>query len=397
MSVKVPPRSIEKVQAARMASRVASGGEREKPTAPGGTRGALALWQGVDHAISPAPANGAAKPAAISAGRWKDIFVATWKEAGEDNVGLVAAGVAFYAFLAFVPLLTAFMLSYGLFAEPASVVRHMQTLTGLMPQNAAEIIGDQLTSMTETSRSTTGLALVLAIGIAFYGATKGAASIVTALNIVFNVQESRGFIRRTLVSLSMTAGAVVVLFLAILAVSALNFVERLLPDWGGTLRLLLNGAFFLLAAGAVVVLLAIIYRYGPNRPDAEWRWITPGSALATIVWLAATIGFGMYVADFGNYNATYGSLGAVIVFLTWLYLTFYIVLLGAELNAVLELMAVRERVEDERPQAVGSAPPQTATPVEPPAPSLARAAARYGFFLGLLGLLGGRRRRRVAR
>ena len=279
------------------------------------------------------------RTAGLAARGWKRILVATWKDAGEDNLGLVSAGVAFYAFLAFVPLLTAFVLSYGLFAEPASVVRHVQMLTSLMPRNAAAIIGDQLRSMTETSGTRTGFALMLAIGIALYGASQGAAAVITALNIVFEVEESRGFFKRMLMALAMAAGAILVLFLAILAISALNFAERLLPDLGGILRLLLNGAFFLLAGMTVVVLLALIYRYCPNRPGARFRWITPGSALATIVWLAATIGFGVYVANFGNYNATYGSLGAVIVFLTWLYLTAYIILLGAELNATIERQA----------------------------------------------------------
>jgi membrane protein len=337
----------------------------------------------------PSPAAATAEARTIDLRRWKTVALAAWKEAGEDNLGLIAAGVAFYAFLAFVPLLTAFMLSYGLFAEPASVVRHMETLTGLMPQNAAEIIGDQLTSMTETSNATTGLALAMAIGIALYGASKGAASIVTALNIVFEVEESRSFIWRTLTSLTMTAGAILVLFLAILAISALNFVERLLPDLGGFVRLALNGGFFLLAALAVVVLLAVVYRYGPNRPDAPWRWITPGSALATIVWLAATVGFGAYVSDFSDYNATYGSLGAIIVFLTWLYLTSYIVLLGAELNATLERLSGRGPAAE--------LPDQPAAPARDsganPSPSIGAVAVRLGTFSMLLAFLGRPRRR----
>jgi membrane protein len=278
-------------------------------------------------------------PEDISARGWRRILVATWKDAGKDNLSLVSAGVAFYAFLAFVPLLTALVLSYGLIAEPASVVRHMQTLTSLMPQNAAQMIGDQLLGMTETSGAKTGFALLLAIGIAVYGASKAAGAILTALNIVFEVGETRGFLKRTLLALAMTAGAVLVLFLAILAISALHFLEDALPALGGVSQLLLKGSFFLLAGAAVILLLAVIYRYGPDRPDASWRWITPGSALATLVWLVATLGFGAYVANFGDYNATYGSLGAVIVFLTWLYLTAYIVLMGAELNSIVEAAA----------------------------------------------------------
>ncbi len=283
-----------------------------------------------------APAAEEDSPADLPPRAWKKVFVATWREAGKDNLGLISAGVAFYAFLAFVPLLTAFVLSYGLIAEPASVVGHMQGLTQVMPENAAEIIGDQLLSITETGGTEKGFGLLIALSIALYGATKGATSIMTALNIAYDVGERRGFLPRMLVAFAMTAGAVVTLFLAILAISAMNFAEQLLPDLSGITHVAMKILFWAAAAAAVVTLLAMIYRYGPNRPNAAWRWITPGSGFATIAWLAATAGFGFYVSNFGNYNATYGSLGAVIVFLTWLYLTAYILLLGAELNAELE-------------------------------------------------------------
>jgi membrane protein len=335
-------------------------------------------------------------PADIPPRGWKKILIATWKDAGDDNLALVSAGVAFYGFLAFVPLLSAFVLSYGLIAEPASVVRHMQALTAVMPQDAASIIGDQLQGMTETSGGKTGFALLLAIAIAIYGASKGAGAIMTALNIVFEVGETRRFIRRTAMALTMTAGAILVLFLAILAISALNFLETLLPELGGVPQSLLKIVFFLIAGGAVVLLLAVIYRYGPNRPEAEWEWITPGSALATLVWLTATLGFGLYVANFANYNATYGSLGAVIVFLTWLYLTAYIVLFGAELNAVLELSVGRDKAADEKadqgaaraPSLGRRTPAAGAAAAARPVPSFGRVIARLGLFSILAAVLG---------
>ena len=344
----------------------------------------------------PLPEQNVESPADIPPRGWKEILIATWKDAGEDNLTLISAGVAFYAFLAFVPLLTAFVLSYGLIAEPSSVVSHMQTLTSVMPQNAASIIGDQLQSMTTTSGAKTGFALLLALGIALYGASKGAGAIMTALNIVFEVGETRSFVKRTLMALAMTGGAVLVLFLAILAISALNFLEHLVPELGGVAQVVLKALFFVVAAAAVVLLLAVIYRYGPNRPEAEWKWITPGSGAATLVWLAATFGFGLYVANFGNYNATYGSLGAVIVFLTWLYLTAYIVLLGAELNAITEIKVGEDKVRDDkaaRPARADSAPAAAAQP----APSFGKVVARLGMFSMLLALLGRGRRTRVQR
>ena len=361
------------------------------------------------------PSNGTVDgPQDISPRGWKRILIDTWKDSGEDNLTLVAAGVAFYAFLAFVPLLTAFVLSYGLVAEPASVVAHMQTLTSIMPSETAGLIGEQLRSMTETSGAKHGFALIVALAIALYGASKGAGSIMTALNIVFEVHEDRSFIKRTALAFGMTAGAVIVLFLAILAVSALHFLEAIAPDFGGVVHFIIKAGFFLIAGAAVVLLLAAIYRYGPNRPEQPWKWITPGSAAATLVWLAATAGFGLYVSNFGNYNATYGSLGAVIVFLTWLYLTAYVVLMGAELNAILEIEAAREAAGKDKAAPTSAGPASAPAPerVRPhlkkaaaPArwrgqqapPSPAAVAARIGFFSIMLALLGKARRPTLSR
>lgn len=230
----------------------------------------------------------------------------------------------------------------------------------------------------------------------------------TALNVVYEVEERRVFIRRTTIALAMSVGMVAVLLLAILAVSALNFLENLIPELGGLSQILLKALFFALAGGAVILLLALIYRYGPDRPEAEWKWITPGSVLATIVWIVATLGFGVYVANFGNYNATYGSLGAVIVFLTWLYLTAYVVLFGAELNSMLELEVGPEKVKDEEAAAGDAAPGKAATAARAAAaersaraativPSLPKLVARLGIFSMIATLLGRSRRPRLQR
>jgi membrane protein len=267
---------------------------------------------------------------------WRDVLIRTWKEASDDNVGLLSAGVAFYAFLAFVPLLAAIVLIYGLAADPATVAQHIGKLAASLPRDAAMLIGDQLRSMTESPKSAKGFALFLAILLAIYGASKGSGAVVTALNIAYEIKESRGLIRTTLLSLTITIGAMLVLFVGIAAISALAWIERLLPGAPAFVHRLVQAFFWACAAAIVSAGVALIYRYGPNRPDAPWRWITPGSAVTTLLWLAASFGFGLYVSHFGNYNATYGSLGGVIVFLTWLYLSAYILLMGGELNSELE-------------------------------------------------------------
>lgn len=165
---------------------------------------------------------------------------------------------------------------------------------------------------------------------------RGASAIITALNIANEVEESRSFVRATAVALLITLGAIVAVLIAAGAIAALAAVERLLPQSSPVLHTIVQLLFWIGAALAVSALLATVYRYAPNRPGARWRWLTPGSVGATLLWLAATLGFGFYVRNFGSYNATYGSLGAVVVFLTWLYLTAYIVVMGAELNSELE-------------------------------------------------------------
>ena len=275
-------------------------------------------------------------PTDIPAAGWRQVLVRTYKESGTDHVSIIAAGVAFYAFLAFVPLLGSLVLIYGLVAEPASVVAHMRALTGLMPADAAGIIGEQLMTVTTAASSKKGLGLLVALLLSLYGAMKGSGAILTALNIVYDVGEDRGFMKTTLISAGLTAGAVFGLLLAMLGVSLLGYVEHLLPFSSPLVHNLLKVAFWIVAAVAISLLIALIYRYAPNHPKPKWQWLTPGSIAATVLWIAATLGFGLYVANFGNYNATYGSLGAVVVFLTWLYLSAYILLMGGELNAELE-------------------------------------------------------------
>jgi membrane protein len=327
---------------------------------------------------------------AIQPVRWpalkdmRDVLVRTWKEAGDDNVGLLAAGVAFYAFLAFVPMLAATVLVYGLAAEPATVAEHIRKLFGVLPRDAAVLIGDQLKAMTESPDAAKGWSLAVAIALAVYGASKGSGAIVTALNIAYEVKESRGFIKSTILSLAMTVGALIILVIAAAGISVMGWVETLFPgfpDWAHTALQIL---FWVAAVIAVGFGLAAVYRFAPNRPDAPWVWISPGSATATLIWLLAGLGFGLYVSQFGNYNATYGSLGGVVVFLTWLYLSAYIVLMGGELNSELErqqaMPAVLPFGEEARTQAA---------PVAAPAPQEERVnwpMAALGLALSRVGM-----------
>jgi membrane protein len=267
---------------------------------------------------------------------WKDVAIRTWRESSKDNVGIIAAGVAFYGFVALVPMLGATVLTYGLVAEPQSVIEHMQSLTKVMPADVAELIGAQLMNVVQTSGGKKGLGLLLALAIALWGARNAAGSIVTALNVAYEEEEKRGFLKVTLLSLAMTIAAVLMALLAVAASAVLAFLHQLLPGSGPVALAIWKVLTFVLLAAAAAGAVAALYRYGPSRDKARWTWITPGSAFASVGWLILTLGFGFYVSNFGNYNATYGSLGAVVVLLTWLYLSSYVLLFGAELNSELE-------------------------------------------------------------
>jgi YihY family inner membrane protein len=320
---------------------------------------------------------GAVSPWQMPFSAWVAVAKRTWAETSGDNIGLIAAGVAFYGFLALVPLLGAIVLVYGLAAEPATVMRDMTQLTSVMPQDIAKLVGEQLMNVVKTSDGKKGLGLLLALALALFGARNGAGAVITALNVVYEEEEKRNFIRVNLLALGITAAGVLVAIIALIAVAALGHLETLFP----------NAPVIVVAAGkiAAYVLMtlagagaaATLYRYGPSRRHARWVWLTPGSLFAALMWLALTVGFGIYVANFGNYNATYGSLGAVVVTLTWLYLSSYILLFGAELNSELEHQTARDTTKAEAPLGARGAwvADHVAADASAPAPTVAPAPA----------------------
>jgi membrane protein len=277
----------------------------------------------------------------IPAKGWRDIAVRTWNETNSDNISLLAAGVAFYSFLAFVPLLAAVVLIYGIVADPADIPRQMESITRILPTDAAKIVADQLKSMTETPASKSVIGLLFALLLAIYGAMRGATSVIGALNITYGEHETRSFIRTTGLSLIFTVGTVLVAVVATLAISAMSLLGTVihLPSF---MAPLITVGLWVMTAIVASLLIAAVYRYGPDRSDAKWSWLTPGSIFASVGALLATFLFGLYVSKFANYNATYGALGAVVSFLMWLYVAAFVVLLGAELNSELEHQTARD-------------------------------------------------------
>jgi len=272
---------------------------------------------------------------------WRDVVLRTAKEASSDNVGLVAAGVSFYGFLAMLPLLGAVVLSYGLLADPQTVLQNMTAMTRVMPTDIAQLIGEQLLHVVQTSSEKKGLGVLVALALAIFSARNGAAAIVTALNIAYEEEEARGFIKVNLLALAITAAAVVLAVLALLAVAIMTRIEAVLPA-SPALALGSQILSYIVLVGLASGAAGLLYRFGPSRDAARWQWLSVGSLLFAVGWVALTVGFGTYVANFGNYSATYGSLATVVILLTWLYLSSYLLIFGAELNSELEHQTRRD-------------------------------------------------------
>ena len=284
---------------------------------------------------------------------WKDVLLRTWKESTKDNVGLVAAGVAFYAFLALVPLLGATVLTYGLVASPQTVLKNMESLTSIMPADVAKLIGEQLMNVVGTSGGKKGLGLVVALAVALFGARNAAGAIITALNIAYEEEEKRGFIKVTLLALAITVAAVLFALVAIGAITALRFLASLIPDAPPFVLLLIRMFTGVLVGAGAAAAAATLYRYAPSRAKAKWTWLTPGTALSAVGWLLLSLAFGIYVSRFANYGATYGSLGGVVALLTFVYLASYIFLFGAELNSEFEHQTAKDTTSG-APQPLGA-------------------------------------------
>ena len=283
---------------------------------------------------------------------WKDIAARTYKRTWDDNVGLVAAGVAFYGFFALLSLLGLIVLVYGVVADPVTVIEHMRALTVVLPTDVAILIGDQLMTAVKASQSTKGLGILLAFLVAVYGGTNGAAAVITALNIAYEEKERRSLVRFYLLAVSMTLAALVMALFALAATATLALLQRLLPQAEGIELMAGKAAGYLMLALVASAIAATLYRFGPAREEARWEWITPGSAFAAIMWLLLTAAFGFYVANFTDYSASYGSLGAVVALLTWMYLSAYVFLVGAELNSEIEHQTAKDSTTGS-PKAMG--------------------------------------------
>ncbi|HET8726925.1 MAG TPA: YihY/virulence factor BrkB family protein [Alphaproteobacteria bacterium] len=283
----------------------------------------------------------ATRPDQIPKAGWRDIVLRTKDEISRDNVGIVAAGVAFYGLLALFPALAALVSIYGLVANPADVKAQLDSLSGIVPQEALNIISGQLSAVASGSSGGLGFGAAIGILLSLWSATKAVSALFTALNIAYHEEEQRGFIKLNLMYFAFTIGAVLVAIAAIGGVVALPALLGAI-GLGGAWEWLVSLARWPVLAMIAVLSMAVLYRYGPSRRSARWEWISWGAVAATLLWIAGSIGFSIYVRNFGSYNETYGSLGAVVILLMWFYLSAYILLMGAELNAEIEHQTMRD-------------------------------------------------------
>ena len=282
---------------------------------------------------------------------WKKVLKRVWVMIGFHELALLSAGLAFYTFLAITPLIAATVMVYGLIGDVQTVQSQMQSIVRVVPADAARLIEQQLMQFVSTSSSVTGFALVIALFFAIYGGMRAANGMISALNIINEEHETRGFIALSLRAAGLTIGAVLIALTGILSGGAFAWLQtKASYILGDSTALLFKVLTWALAVALGSCGFALIMRYGPDRRPAKWRWLSPGSLLATLLWIAVSFGFSLYVAYISNYNATYGSLSAIVVFLMWLFLSAYGVLLGALLNAEIERQTFRDStIGDEKP------------------------------------------------
>lgn len=277
----------------------------------------------------------ARSPAQIPWRGWKDITLRTYQETQEDRLLALAGSVVFYSLVALFPALAAGVSFYALFADAGTIGKHLSLVAGIVPSDVIDMLRDEITRIGAKSDGKLTFGFLLGLGIALWSANAGMKAIFDALNIIYDEQERRGLVRLNLISLLFTVCAIGAV---LLAVSAVVVFPLLIAAFGLTsLDAPIIGYLRWPAMGALIIVsLAVLYRYGPSRRPAKWRWINVGSAFAASAWLIVSSLFSWYLGNFANYNATYGSLGAVVGLMMWMWLSTIVVLVGAELNSEIE-------------------------------------------------------------
>ncbi|MCQ8279645.1 YihY/virulence factor BrkB family protein [Acetobacteraceae bacterium KSS8] len=281
-------------------------------------------------------------PVQIPWAGWKQVLARTFSAMISDRIGLAAAGCAFYATLALFPAISTLVSIYGLVFDPTTVEPQLRVLRDLLPRPAYQLISDRVHTLVSKPGGTLTISLIIGTLVTLWSSSAGTKSMIAALNIAYEENETRSFLRFQATAISMTLGAILGAALTVALLVALPLVLDFIPRHFGS-HVIEAGTQLVLKIGAPITMVlfvgvsfSLLYRIGPSRRIASWHWITPGSVIATVLWLAASAGFSFYVGHIASYDATYGPLGAVVGIMMWFFVTAYVVLLGAELNAELE-------------------------------------------------------------
>jgi len=293
----------------------------------------------------------AQNPGEIPPKGWMDVARRTWNEVSDANLFLVAGGVTYAILLALFPGLAALISIYGLMLDPSQIERQVGTLSGILPAQTQQLLSDEVHQLVGSSHGALGWGAAAGLLLALWTASRGMSGTITALNIAYEEKERRGFFKFNLIALGLTVAFIFGGLLVIALVAVLPAIIQFL-DIGSATKWLLLVVQWPVLIGVVMLGLAALYRYAPDREKAQWQWVSPGAIVATILWVIASVAFTVYVANFGSYDKTYGSLGGVIILLTWLYLSALVVLLGAVINAQSEKQT-RKDSTDGRPRPVG--------------------------------------------
>jgi membrane protein len=272
---------------------------------------------------------------------WKDILWRTYQQIGEDRLLAVAAGVVFYGLLALFPGITALVSLYGLFAKASTINEHLSLLAGFLPGGAIDIVQEQVTRLVSKGDAKLSFGFIFGLGMALWSANAGMKAIMDALNVVYDEKEKRGFIKLNLVSLAFTLAGLVATLLAMGAVVVLPLVLGYI-GLGSVGGIVLSVVRWPLLLALIIIGLAVLYRFGPSRREARWQWLSVGSVFAAVAWLISSGLLSWYLSKFANYDATYGSLGAGIGLMMWMWISCIVILFGAELNSEIEHQTARD-------------------------------------------------------
>jgi membrane protein len=294
----------------------------------------------------------AEKPTDIPWSGWKQIVKRAWAEHKADNMPIISGGVAFFGFLAIFPALIALISIYGLVASPASVATQVESLSTQLPQEAAKLIKTQLTSIVDNSGSALTIGLVVSILAALWSASGGMGNLITAVNLAYDEVETRNFVKLRALSLLLTLGSIVFVLLTFGLIAVVPVVLNALP-LGVVGTILAEIARWVLLLAVFAGALSVLYRVAPDRDAPRFSWVSLGSVVVTVIWALVSVGFALYVNKFGSYDKTYGAIAGVIVLMLWLYLTCYLVLLGAEINSEAEHQTAHDTTKGE-PEPMGA-------------------------------------------